>query len=132
MTKDGEPQPGVESRLAQPGSITYMQIPASDVPASAEFYTHVFGWKVRSDPNHASFDDANGHLSGAIVGNRTSAGDVGVLPYIYVSGIDRVLERIVESGGEIVRPRYDEGGLWVATFRDPGGNVIGVWEMAHD
>ena len=24
---------------------------------------------------------------------------------------------------------YPEGDLWVALFRDPGGNVIGVWQQ---
>jgi hypothetical protein len=25
---------------------------------------------------------------------------------------------------------YPEGDLWVATFRDPAGNVLGVWQTA--
>jgi hypothetical protein len=28
-----------------------------------------------------------------------------------------------------VREVYAEGDLWVATFRDPAGNVIGIWQM---
>jgi predicted enzyme related to lactoylglutathione lyase len=30
----------------------------------------------------------------------------------------------------VVDERYAEGDLWVATFRDPAGNVIGVWQHA--
>ena len=33
-----------------------------------------------------------------------------------------------EHGGEVVRPPYPEGDLWVATFSDPAGNVLGVWQ----
>ena len=33
-----------------------------------------------------------------------------------------------KQGGEIVLPPYQEGDLWVATFRDPAGNLIGVWQ----
>jgi len=29
-----------------------------------------------------------------------------------------------------VTPAYPEGDLRVATFRDPGGNVIGIWQQA--
>jgi predicted enzyme related to lactoylglutathione lyase len=52
----------------------------------------------------------------------------GLLPYIYVDDIDHVVERIVTQGGEVVKPPYPEGDLWVATFRDPAGNLIGVWQ----
>lgn len=47
------------------------------------------------------------------------------MPYIYVHGVDAALERVKVNGGEIVRPPYREGDLWVATFRDPAGNVVG-------
>lgn len=50
------------------------------------------------------------------------------MPYIYVHGVDAALERVKVNGGEIVRPPYREGDLWVATFRDPAGNVVGIWQ----
>jgi predicted enzyme related to lactoylglutathione lyase len=31
------------------------------------------------------------------------------------------------NGAEIVEGPYPGGDRWVATFRDPGGNVMGVW-----
>jgi hypothetical protein len=31
-------------------------------------------------------------------------------------------------GGDVVTPPYDEGGLRVSTFRDPAGNVLGIWQ----
>ena len=120
---------GVEPNLSRPGSITYMQIPATDVRSSAAFYEKVFGWTVRVNPAHTSFMDANGHVAGAIVTDLKVSREPGVLPYIYVDAIDDVIRSIGENGGEIVRPRYDEGGLWVATFRDPAGNVLGVWQQ---
>jgi predicted enzyme related to lactoylglutathione lyase len=68
-------------------------------------------------------------MIGAWVTDRVSSQERGVLPYIYVHGIDAVLERIRTAGGKIVKPAYAEGNLWVATFRDPGGNVIGIWQQ---
>jgi predicted enzyme related to lactoylglutathione lyase len=56
------------------------------------------------------------------------AGEAGVRPYIYVDAVDAVLDEVVAEGGEIVTPPYPEGDLWVATFRDPSGNVVGVWQ----
>jgi predicted enzyme related to lactoylglutathione lyase len=67
-------------------------------------------------------------MIGAWVTGRAPSREPGVLPYIYVHGIDGIVERIKANGGEIVKSPYAEGDLWVATFRDPAGNVIGVWQ----
>jgi predicted enzyme related to lactoylglutathione lyase len=56
------------------------------------------------------------------------AGEAGVRPYVYVERVDDALAAIVARGGEVVTPPYQEGDLWVATFRDPAGNVVGVWQ----
>ena len=52
------------------------------------------------------------------------------MPYIYVVEIDDTVARIVENGGKIIRPPYPEGDLWVATFQDPAGNVLGIWQFS--
>jgi predicted enzyme related to lactoylglutathione lyase len=51
-----------------------------------------------------------------------------VRPYIFVERVDETLDRVVACGGEVVTAPYPEGDLWVATFRDPPGNVLGVWQ----
>ena len=114
------------------GRLSYIQIPALDVRASAAFYEKVFDWKLRGGgDNHFSFTDATGDMIGAWVTGRAISSEPGVLPYIYVHGVDATLERVVASGGALVKPPYPEGDLWVATFRDPAGNVIGVWQQGE-
>lgn len=116
--------------LFEHGRLSYLQIPATNVRAAGDFYGSVFCWEVGSgDKDHLSFSDATRGMIGAWVTERISSRDAGVLPYIYVHGIDEVLERIKNRGGEIVKPAYAEGDLWVATFRDPSGNVIGIWQQ---
>jgi predicted enzyme related to lactoylglutathione lyase len=58
-----------------------------------------------------------------------AAGEAGVLPYVFVERLDETLEKVVAQGGEVVTLPYPEGDLRVATFRDPAGNVIGVWQQ---
>ena len=112
------------------GRLSYIQIPAVDVRASAEFYEVVFGWKRRGDgTRHLSFSDATGDMIGAWVTDREISQEPGVLPYIYVHGIDAILAKVAANNGAIVKEPYAEGDLWVATFRDPAGNVIGVWQQ---
>ncbi len=124
-----EPQPASARHYFSHGRLAYLQIPAVDVRASAEFYHAVFGWQMRGDGTvHLGFADATGDMIGAWVTDRPISEHPGLLPYIYVRGIDQTLQQIEASGGTVVRAPYPEGDLWVATFRDPAGNVIGVWQ----
>ena len=112
------------------GRLSYIQIPAANVRESSDFYAAVFGWQVRGGrDNHLSFTDATGDMIGAWVTGRSVSREPGVLPYIYVHGIDAAIERITANGGELVTPPYAEGDLWVATFRDTAGNVVGIWQL---
>jgi predicted enzyme related to lactoylglutathione lyase len=117
-----------DNPLFRHGKLSYMQIPATDVMASSAFYEAVFGWTLRGDEQHRSFDDASGELIGAWNPDLGISREPGILPYIYVEGVDATLAKVKENGGEVVRDPYPEGDLWVATFRDPAGNVLGVWQ----
>ena len=105
-----------------------MHIPAEDPRRSAAFYHAVFGWDLRGSADHPSFSDGTGHVIGAWVTDRAAVGDAGVLPYVYVERVDETLGKVSAHDGQVVRDPYPEGDLWVATFRDPAGNVIGIWQ----
>jgi predicted enzyme related to lactoylglutathione lyase len=111
-----------------PGKICYLQLPAIDVGRSADFYQAVFGWNIRRRTDgEVAFDDTVGEVSGSFVTGRAPSSEPGLLLYILVASVERALERIVEAGGEIVAPITHQGeGESFATFRDPGGNVLGV------
>jgi hypothetical protein len=119
--------PGVEPALSRNGALSYMHIPAVDVRAAAAFYGAVVGWTIHNgDTDRPGF--SAGNIGGAWVTNQVVSREPGLLPYIYVDHIDEVVERVKAHGGEVVRPTYAEGNLWVATFRDPAGNVMGLWQ----
>jgi predicted enzyme related to lactoylglutathione lyase len=129
MTDKPSPAPvGVEPSVARPGGVSYLRIPARDVAQSAEFYRAVFGWQLRGDLGEPSFSDGTGHVIGHWRTDLSAAGQAGVLPYIYVTSLDDTLRAAAEYGAEPVTPPYPEGNLWIATIRDPAGNVIGVWQ----
>jgi predicted enzyme related to lactoylglutathione lyase len=109
--------------------VSYLEVPATDSAQSSEFYRQVFGWVVSSDAEQGSFTDGSGHVIGHWRTDLEVAGDQGVRPYIYVLDLDQVLNEVAAHGGMVVQPRYTEGDLWVARFRDPAGNVIGVWQQ---
>jgi len=112
--------------------LCYLEIPALDVRTSATFYEKVFGWNIRHrDSARPSFDDATGNVSGAWVTGRPIAREPGLLPYIWVDGIDAILARAAAEGGETVEaPHPDSPGsnCSIATIRDPAGNLIGLYQ----
>ncbi|AXC12506.1 Glyoxalase family protein [Acidisarcina polymorpha] len=110
----------------------YIEIPATHVAESMAFYEKLFGWKIRRrDSDRPTFDDAPGNISGTWVLGREVAMQPGLLPYIWVDSIDETLGLAVASGGEVVSIRAEDasgGVMRIATFRDPAGNVVGLFQ----
>jgi hypothetical protein len=72
------------------GKICYLEIPATDVSRSADFYRAVFGWNIRQrGDGQKAFDDTVGEVSGTWVVGRPPATKPGLLMYVMVdSGRD--------------------------------------------
>jgi predicted enzyme related to lactoylglutathione lyase len=121
---------GVESGVARNADISYLHIPATDPRRAGEFYAAVFGWSLHGDPERPSFADGTGHVIGRWVSDQASTGDDGIRPYVYVESVKDTLAKVSAHGGELRRAPYAEGGLTVATFQDPSGNTIGIWQQA--
>jgi len=117
-----------EVTVFRPGGVSYLRLPAEDPAAVGAFYEDVFGWRLRGAPDSPSFTDASGHVIGHFVADQRVAGEAGVRPYIYVESVEDTLAAIQRRGGMTVTAPYPEGDLRVATFRDPAGNVLGVWQ----
>jgi uncharacterized protein len=87
------------------GKICYIEIPATDIARSAEFYRGVFGWHIRRrGDGSTAFDDTTGQVSGARVLRRPAAAAPGLLVYVMVGSV-------------------------AARFRDPAGNAIGLYRQ---
>ena len=111
------------------GKICYIEIPATDVQRSAAFYEAVFGWGIRTRGDGAtSFDDTTGEVSGAWVADRPPPAEPGLLVYVMVDSVASTVDAVVANGGEIVQPIGVDAPEITARFRDPAGNVIGLYQ----
>jgi uncharacterized protein len=111
------------------GKICYIEMPATDVARSAEFYQRLFGWNIRRRGDGAtSFDDTTGQVSGTWIVGRPPLSQPGLLVYIKVDNVAATVDAIVAAGGEIVQPLGADAPEITARFRDPGGNVIGLYQ----
>jgi len=112
------------------GKICYLEIPAVDVSRSSDFYRSVFGWQLRKrGDGHIAFDDGVGEVSGTWVTGRPPSPQPGLLFYIMVDDAAAAIEAIVAHGGEIVQPVGADAPEITARFRDPAGNVIGIYQQ---
>ena len=87
------------------GKICYIEIPATDIERSADFYRRCFGWQTRlRRDGSTAFDDGVGEVSGTWVLGRPPALQPSLMVYIMVDSVSATLELIQASGGEIVQP----------------------------
>jgi uncharacterized protein len=111
------------------GKICYIELPATDIPRSSSFYKQIFGWNIRKrGDGSTAFDDTIGEVSGAWVLGRPPAAKPGLLFYVMVDSVAATLDAIVANGGEIVQPIGVDAPEVTARFRDPAGNVIGLYQ----
>jgi len=112
------------------GKICYLEIPATDISQSVAFYRGVFGWRTRKRGDGAiAFDDGVSEVSGTWVLGRPPSDDPGVLVYVMVDSAEAAVKLVVEHGGTIVQPIGADAPEITARFRDPAGNVFGVYQQ---
>ena len=112
------------------GKICYIEIPATDVEQSAEFYRRAFGWQTRQrGDGSTAFDDTVNEVSGTWVLGRPVAAEPGLMVYIMVASAAEAVKAVVFAGGEIVHDVDPHAREVVATFRDPAGNLIGIYQQ---
>ena len=110
------------------GKICYIEMPATDIQRSSDFYAKVFGWNVRRRGDGAvAFDDTTGAVSGAWVLGRP-AQQPGFVVYIMCDDVAKTIDKVIANGGAIVQPIGGDAPEITARFRDPGGNVVGLYQ----
>ena len=111
------------------GKICYLEIPALDVHRSADFYAKVFGWRLRKrGDGNTAFDDTVGEVSGTWVTGRKAWSEPGLLFYIMVDSLATTIDAVVADGGVLVQPIGADAPETTARFKDPAGNVIGLYQ----
>ena len=110
------------------GKICYLEVPASDVPTSAAFYSTVFGWEMRQrGDGTTSFDDTVGQVSGAfVVGVPPNV--PGIVISIMVVDMTASITAVEANGGVITQPVGKDLPEITARFRDPAGNIMGLYQ----
>jgi predicted enzyme related to lactoylglutathione lyase len=125
-------------------TVVHFEIPTDDLERAKGFYGAVFGWQLDTQPiGEGEYTSAittavdpqtyaptePGGINGGMM--RRSADTPTPVITIGVEDIDGSLKEIEANGGTVVTPRTpipDMGAF--AYFKDPEGNVMGLWETA--
>jgi predicted enzyme related to lactoylglutathione lyase len=111
------------------GKICYVELPALDIGRSAAFYAKVFGWQIRKrGDGNTAFDDSVGEVSGSWVLGRKAWAEPGLLFYIMVDSVAATIDAVVANGGVLVQAIGADAPEITARFKDPAGNVIGLYQ----
>ena len=121
-------------------SVVHFEIPAKDVKRASSFYEKAFGWQISQYPNFdywrlgTTAADQKGRPTspGAINGGMGKKGKTApdaVTVTIDVPDIDAALAKISKLGGKTTSKKSPVGNMgFSAYFKDPEGNVIGLWQ----
>src|SRR5690348_15955440 len=111
--------------------VGWFEIGATDYDGLKSFYGELFGWKLNDVSNdgmkYAMFEGDGDAIGGGLYEGEAK----GPLVYIAVNDVDASLAQITGKGGEVVTPKTVVPGMVTfAQFKDPFGNVIGLYETA--
>ena len=122
--------------------VVHFEIPADDLDRAKSFYGSVFGWELQTVPmNEGEYTsvkttdvDEQTQMPtepGAINGGMFQRDERITSPVITidVEVIDDALKQVEAEGGSTITPRTAIPGMGAfAYFKDPEGNVLGLWE----
>lgn len=105
--------------------VDYIELSATDIPATKAFYSAAFGWKFTDyGPDYVAFEDSG--TSGGfakVASNRTG----GPLVILYSNSLEKTRDIIEQKGGKIAKPIFSFPGGRRFHFLDPNGNELAVW-----
>ncbi|HEX4953272.1 MAG TPA: VOC family protein [Thermoanaerobaculia bacterium] len=124
-------------------TVSHFELPAASSARAARFYRRVFGWRVErlaagGNDYYTIRTDAPDQVPpgahvGAIGGGLGAPAVIGAeqpLLVLHLHGctLTECLLAISRAGGEIVEPPRQVGKMgFFARFRDPEGNLLGLW-----
>ena len=104
--------------------IDYVELPGGDLAATKSFYAAAFGWSFQDfGPEYAALQDAG--LDGGF--DATTATGTAPLVILKADDLEAALARVEAAGGAVVDPIFEFPGGRRFHFRDPAGNLLGVW-----
>jgi len=108
--------------------VDYLELPARDFDAVQAFYEKAFGWSFTDyGSEYRAFSD--GKIDGGFYKSkaRSSTENGAALIVIYATDLEQTKERVLASGGSIIKDIFAFPGGHRFHFADPNRNELAVW-----
>ena len=108
--------------------INYVEFPAKDMEATKAFFKEAFDWSFEDyGPEYIAFADEgiDGGFYKSELNVSTEKGSA--LIVFYSKELEKTQSKIVDAGGEIIKPIFSFPGGRRFHFSDPNGNEYAVW-----
>lgn len=112
--------------------VVHFEIPCDDPEKTMDFFTQVFDWKFQRFGEEQYWlattgDSDSAGINGAFMKKRDP--NQPMTNSISVDNIEATIEKINSSGGQVVVPKMPVPTMgWFAFFKDPDGNIHGLWQ----
>lgn len=109
-------------------TISYLEMPAKDLPATKRFYTAVFGWAFEDFGNEYTVIQQAG-LSGGFYQSEAimSCKKGSALVVLHHDKLSVIKEKILAEGGQVLVDIFSFPGGFRFHFLDNNGNELAVW-----
>ena len=113
--------------------VTHFEIYAERPVELADFYRALLGWQIEKVPGIDYWRVQTSAASGSGVNGgllfRPLPGPRSWVHYVHVESIDESIEKLVNLGGALVRPKAAvPKTAWYAVVADPQGNIFAMWQ----
>ncbi len=108
--------------------VDYLELPARDLDAAQAFYEKTFGWSFTDyGSDYRAFSDGkiDGGFYRAEAQSSTKSG--AALIVIYATDLEQTKERVLASGGIIIKDIFSFPGGRRFHVADPNRNELAVW-----
>jgi len=129
--KEAEYMPDAKTAVAN--KLAWIDLMSDDAAGSRDFYSKLFGWKIKVNP-----DPRYGGYGMAEVGGKRVAGigpkmsqqaPTAWTIYIGADDADDLAKKVQSAAGKVIAAPFDVGDQGrMATFQDPAGAFISVWQ----
>jgi predicted enzyme related to lactoylglutathione lyase len=112
--------------------INYVELPASNLQKTKEFFIEAFGWSFQDfGPEYSAF--SNQGLDGRFYRDDlvSSASNGSALMVFYSNSLESTQEKVEKANGVIVKPIFSFPGGRRFHFTEPSGNEFAVWSDAN-
>lgn len=109
--------------------VVHFEIAGANGEGLVAFYRDLFGWKIQpSGPDYWLVTTEEGGIGGGLMQTRDEM-PAYVTVYVSTDDLEDSIRRVGELGGEMVVPPMEIPGVGTfAMVRDPGGNMIGLFD----